>query len=64
MDRIPPGMDTDCAKVAKTLKTLGMTFHPLMLLAKLKPVKTGGRVYESKDAEAVTTPLPIIAWLL
>ena len=40
MDRILPGMDTDCAKeLQKTLKTLGMTFHLSHAVSEVKAGK-------------------------
>lgn len=57
MDRILPGMDTDCAKeLQKTLKTLGMTFHLSHAVSEVKAGKKQVAVsMKAKDAEAVTT---------
>ena len=57
MDRILPGMDTDCAKeLQKSLKGLGMTFHLSHAVSEVKAAKMQVSVtMKAKDADAATT---------
>ncbi len=57
MDRILPGMDTDCAKeLQKSLKGLGMTFHLSHAVSEVKAAKKQVSVtMKAKDADAATT---------
>lgn len=57
MDRILPGMDTDCAKeLQKSLKGLGMTFHLSHAVSEVKAAKKQVSVtMKAKDADGATT---------
>ena len=57
MDRILPGMDTDCAKeLQKSLKGLGMTFHLSHAVSEVKAAKKQVTVtMKAKDADTATS---------